>query len=320
MKAIHLTARLALILLPVATATAATRSTAEPVAALADGGTEGDVPGDFNEDGNPDLLFQNRNTGNLRVEFMRKTQPVAAAALSPAGTGDPSVLAVGADDFDRDGNTDILFWHMPSRDENSPSPGQGELLIWHLDGRNNLIYESKVGQMIQYMPVSIFDFDGDGLPDILFQSQAPPLRLLVWIMNGTQVVDRVRLDLATPEASAGWRVAGTGDFDRDGDVDLVLHRVGTFGPQSSGIGVVAIAVMKGTTGQVEVVGRHGDRNWELTGVADFTRDGFPDLIWEHLATGELGAWEMRLLEVTARYAIAPVSPSLERGWHIVAPR
>ena len=59
-----------------------------------------------------------------------------------------------------------------------------------------------------------------------------------------------------------------------------------------------------------------DLNWKIVGVADFNRDGHPDILWQHQATGGLSAW---LMNETSLTGLATVTPGVvsDTNWKIV---
>jgi hypothetical protein len=267
------------------------------------------VAGDFNGDANPDLLWQNASTGNLKATLMAGIKPMAPAAINPLGPGDASLVAVGSDDFDGDHKTDILFWRA----------ADGMMVIWHMDGLE-LLYKTELeARMPDYRPVSVLDFNRDGRPDILFQERKGG-DIIAWLLENTRVVGRLRVSLPAAEIQTAWRVGGSGDFDRDGDADLVLYyEVPTVESRGTWNTIVAVALMDGAVGTVTPVAEVADRNWLLRGVADISMDGWPDIVWENHVTGFISVWVMDGLTVTTMEGI-PTTSSTERGWHIVGPR
>jgi hypothetical protein len=78
---------------------------------------------DFNNDTNPDILFQHTN-GTLAAWYMNGTDLVSGTLLNPSAPGDPNYRAVGATDLNTDGHTDLLFQHRTSAD----------LAVWYMNG------------------------------------------------------------------------------------------------------------------------------------------------------------------------------------------
>src|SRR5215468_10136646 len=75
--------------------------------------------GDFNHDGDADLLFQNGN-GTPMIWFMEGTSHVSTATLANPGA---TWRAIGTGDYNGDGKSDILF------QKNNGTP-----LIWTMNG------------------------------------------------------------------------------------------------------------------------------------------------------------------------------------------
>jgi hypothetical protein len=59
-----------------------------------------------------------------------------------------------------------------------------------------------------------------------------------------------------------------------------------------------------------------DTRWQIRRVADFDRDGQPDILWHHQKTGELYVWLMDGLTVRAGVYLTPPAFS-DTGWQIV---
>src|SRR6185312_6194956 len=160
------------------------------------------------------------------------------------------------------------------------------------------------------------DFDCDGHNDLLWY-QAATGETQVWYMDGVQHLADAALDLTEAlDPSTGWRLAGVGDFNRDGHPDLVA-REGTGG-------VTAIWYMNGTsrTG-VEALdpalNLTDDTGWSLAGVCDFNQDGWPDLLWHHAEYGATQLWYMHGAVRGAYANLDGVSTSVTEasGWQPV---
>jgi hypothetical protein len=85
--------------------------------------------GDFNRDGNTDVLWHNPNTGVLSVWLLNSQGIVIGTQTVGSIPPPPPWRVVGAGDFNRDGNTDVL-WH---------NPNTGVLSAWLLDSQGNVI-------------------------------------------------------------------------------------------------------------------------------------------------------------------------------------
>ena len=269
------------------------------------------VAGDFDGDGTPDVLWQDVERGELEVWLMHGTTPHARVSIT--GSAESQLAAAGTDDFNNDGRTDILF-----RD-----PETARLVLWYMAGTEP-IGISEFEAAIDMAPVSIYDFDGDRSPDILFQDNAGQLQVI--IVRDSQVVDKVALDLGPTVAASvaeheKWLVEGTADFDGDGDNDLLLYRaeVGNPDPGPVSGAEIAVALMEGTRGIVQAVATQPDRNWEIGAVQDYDLDGDPDLIWENDFTGETAAWVMDRLRVSRSVLITDIH-RIRPAFDIAGPR
>ena len=127
------------------------------------------------------------------------------------------------------------------------------------------------------------DFDGDGDADILWRNYgAGPFSGFncIWYMNGAEnsgysYPDRV-MDL-------DWRIVGTGDFDGDGDADILWRNTGA--GQFTGFNCIWYMNGAGVSGY-SYPDRVMDLDWEIVGTGDFNRDGSTDILWRNTGAGQ----------------------------------
>ncbi len=81
-----------------------------------------------------------------------------------------------------------------------------------------------------------------------------------------------------------WHIAGTGDFNGDGQTDLLWENTVT--------GQRYMWLMNGTSyaGGADLGTLPPD--WRIAGTGDFNADGQTDILWEDTATGDRGIWLM----------------------------
>jgi VCBS repeat protein len=216
--------------------------------------------GDFDGDGNPDILWQNTD-GTPGIWFLRGTQVVSMVGLSNPGA---NWKIVGVGDFNGDGKADIL-WQATDG-----TPG-----MWLMSG-STVIAAAGLSGPTSWKIVGAGDFNADGKSDILWQNTDGTAG--VWLMNGTTPI--AEAGLSGP--GSGWKAVGIGDFNGDGRSDIVWQYAD---------GTAVIWLMNGTsnTGQVSL-GNPGS-SWKIIAAGDFNGDGQADILWQG-TDGTPGIWLM----------------------------
>jgi len=132
-------------------------------------------------------------------------------------------------------------------------------------------------------------------------------------MNGTTLVDGRLLSPSTV-SDTDWRIVGSGDFDGDGNADLVWHHQVT--------GQASVWLMNGTTlvsGTLLSPAGVTDTNWQIRAVTDLNGDAQPDLVWQNIATGYVAAWLMNGTTLVEGVYLSP-SVVADTGWRLAGPR
>ena len=193
------------------------------------------VAADFDEDGWPDiyvacdstpsLLFLNNRDGTFREEGMLRGVAVSSDGMEQAGMG------VGVGDYDLDGHLDLLKTHFTD-DAN---------ILYRNDGKANfddMTWTSRLGVETRYVcwGAGIVDLDNDGSPDLFMVTghvypeierklpQYPYKSPRTVFRNLGNGMFEELLDGAGPGVSAAHSSRGCafGDFDNDGDVDILI--------------------------------------------------------------------------------------------------
>jgi hypothetical protein len=213
--------------------------------------------GDFNGDGNTDILWRYYGAGAYQglndIWFMNGTTFVSEDVFSSVTDLDWRIVGTG--DFNRDGHLDILWRYYGTGDY------QGLNVIWYLEG-TRFMSESVFSQVqdTQWKIAGTGDFDRDGDLDILWRyygtGDYQGLNVL-WYMNGTAFESET---VFSQISDTSWEIAGTGDFNNDGYVDILWRYYGTGAYQ----GMNDIWYMNGTTFvSEEVFTVIPDTNWRI---------------------------------------------------------
>ena len=203
----------------------------------------------------------------------------------------------GIGDFDGDGKADILWQNTTS----------GEVYIWLMDGTTSTSQAevSVVPPSTGWVIAGVGDFNDDGKADILWQNTISG-EVYLWLMNGTTIASQGPVQTVAP--SSGWVIAGVGDFNDDGNADILW--------QNTGSGLVYIWLMNGTTilSQAAVATVAPSSGWVIQGVGDFNDDGSSDILWQNTTSGEVYLWLMNGTTILSQGEVETVAPSA--GWVI----
>jgi len=193
------------------------------------------VAADFDEDGWPDiyvacdstpsLLFINNHDGTFSEEGMLRGVAVNSDGMEQAGMG------VGVGDYDLDGHLDLFKTHFTD-DAN---------ILYRNDGKGNfddVTWSTRLGVETRWVSwgAGIADLDNDGYPDLFLVTghvypeiekklpQYPyksPRAIFRNLGNGVfeELIEPAGPGVAAVHCSRG---CAFGDFDNDGDVDILI--------------------------------------------------------------------------------------------------
>jgi hypothetical protein len=193
------------------------------------------VAADYDNDGWPDIyvacdstpswLFRNQHDGTFREEALERGVALSEDGIEQAGMG----IAVG--DYDLDGNLDIFKTHFAD-DTN---------VLYRNDGKgffDDFTIRAGIGVETRFVGwgAGVVDLDNDGLPDLFLVTgsvypevertlPAYPFRTprLVFRNLGDgrfeELIEEAGPGVAAPHTSRG---CAFGDFDNDGDVDILV--------------------------------------------------------------------------------------------------
>jgi hypothetical protein len=221
--------------------------------------------GDFNADGDADILWINTISNQPAIWEMNGTSVISAVGL----VAPPSSWRIaGIGDFDGNGTADILW-------QNS----NGQPSIWEMNGTSIVSMTGLATPPPQWRIVATGDFNGDGKSDILWYNTISG-QPSIWEMNGTSVISAVGL---TPQP-ANMEIIGTGDFAGNGDADILWLNTSNNTP--------TIWMMNGTSVVSTTTLPAPPSAWRLVGTSDVNGDGKADLLWQNTNDGTVTVWEM----------------------------
>jgi hypothetical protein len=193
------------------------------------------VTADFDDDGWPDLyiacdstpsfLFKNNHDGTFTDIGLESGVALNEDGMEQAGMG------LGIGDFNLDGKLDILKTHF----------ADDTAVLYRNDGKGSfedVTNSSGLGVETRYISwgAGMFDLDNDGYPDLFWVTGSvypeiekalpnypfkSPRILFRNLRNGKfeELLDQAGPGVAAPHASRG---AAFGDFDNDGDLDILI--------------------------------------------------------------------------------------------------
>ncbi len=248
---------------------------------------------DFDANGTPDLLWQNRNTGEVYVELQTGPNVYTKQTVGNVGTSGRWEV-VGLTDVDLNASTpDILFFDKQNR----------RLAYWQVESlvpkRFELVSSPSIAEKWDFRATGNFDGDHDSA-DYLWQNNQNG-RLCIWSMSlgkafgGFYIIDGTR-DL-------NWKVELAEDFSADGKPDLIWRNIKT--------GQNSIWSMEWGTGNANVLSvtmlppvTTTPDAWRIDAAGDFDNNLFFDLLFRNQTTGEITGWSMNGLNKVGEFAVA----------------
>lgn len=168
--------------------------------------------GDYDGDGQDDLVWRNETTGQNSVWLMDEAQRAGSVALDKVTGAGWQIQGVGSFQTNSIVGSDLIWRNQIT----------GQNVIWRMDGT------SRVGAIQldtvtnpAWEIVGAGDFDGDGQNNDLVWRNYADGRNVIWFVNpdgtkSTQALEGL--------ANTNWRIEGVSDFDGDGQKNDLLWR------------------------------------------------------------------------------------------------
>jgi hypothetical protein len=278
---------------------------------------------DYNRDGIDDILWRNPNSGENVIWLMKNgsngIEFDREVAIAPLIGSEWEIEDV--DDFTGDGFKEILW-----RNNETGQNAIWEVLFDQTNTTQPLSVDSPNSKFIAPVTDTSWriqgsgDFNNDNIADIVWQEEGTG-KNAIWLLKNENggagpTVDKGYF-LNTVD-DKNWTIEGVADFNQDGNDDLLWRNYQT------GQNAIWLMTDESSLGS-EIVGDPGltvvwqqnssegdngptlsagqglllietqpDLQWDIEGVADFTGDNIPDILWRNYGTGENAIWRMSL--------------------------
>jgi hypothetical protein len=242
---------------------------------------------DFDGDHKADVLWRNAS-GLLADWFMNGSQISGSGYLNVNGTPimpDPSWNIAGIGDLNGDGESDLL-WRDTS----------GSTAVWVMNGSSIVGsgYLNVNGTTIAPDPTwsvaGMGDFNGDKYSDLIWRNSVTG-ELAEWQLHSSDIIGSADLNAGgvaiRPDAS--WSIIGVGDFNGDGNADLLWRN--TNGTLSEWL-MHGSTVIDSSALTYNGTAVNAPANWQVVEIGDFNGDRNSDILWRNTSTGQLSEWLM----------------------------
>jgi hypothetical protein len=224
--------------------------------------------GDFNGDSTSDILWRHSD-GTIAVWLMNGASP--GAVLSGGSIARPSndwtIAGVGKFFGGAPGDRSAILWRS----------SKGGLAIWRLNGLAVDLTTALGSATIDWSPVGVGDFNGDGTSDILWRNMNGSV--VAWMINNGAFLSGGTI----ASAPASWSTTGARDVNFNVNVknDLVWRNTN---------GSVVVWFLDGASFVSSAVTGNAANAWNIASVASFSGTN-ADILWRH-TNGGVAIWSL----------------------------
>jgi hypothetical protein len=230
--------------------------------------------GDFDNDGDSDLLWRQNTTSEIRIWFIEGAAVVGSVEVyDGSGLGSWTIKTIA--DVNGDGIDDLIFQHTNTR-----------VYYWILDNAGAI---SSQGYVWSGTPGATWDmqgsgdFNGDGTDDLLWRNTGTNEMLIWTLSNGVMSTSSSLYDSS---ALSPWDLKWIADLNNDGIDDLLWE----MNDASSVYGWLIAGNAISSDGTIH----NGDLSaWTMEGCVDLDGDGYQNIIWRHNSTDQIYQWDVR---------------------------
>lgn len=213
--------------------------------------------GDFNEDGQNDIVFSvQKETAGIRL-WLNQSNRQWQQHNGPAKIDNYENIT--AADVNGDGHMDVIA-------ANSTEDKNAGIQVWLGNGKGGWIAESGPTTLGRYMDVAVADLNNDGIPDLVGAGWGQYGSLRVWLGEGSG-----RWSSTSPLNTANYYGVNIGDLNNDGNPDILAatHLSGIHTFLGDGRGKFTEVF-----GPIQYLKRHR-KNASMTGKPEYPLSGSP---------------------------------------------
>jgi hypothetical protein len=202
-------------------------------------------------------------------------------------------------DFDGDGKSDIFWRHSTN--------GDNWLFIMDSATIATTVGVSAVPNPTVWKVAGNGDYNGDGSADILWRNEVTGQNHM-YLMDGPTVFSSV--SVSTVPNPGMWKVVGNGDYDGDGNADILWRN------NVSGQNHMHLMDGGTITSSLSVTTVPDPDNWKVVGNGDYDGDGKSDILWRNATTGQNHMYLMNGASVSSSLKVTTV-PNPD-DWQVAA--